>query len=140
MPQQVIAQVGSVDFAARICVAVLALLFFGLSAAITAVRIRERVLYGAPDDPTRLLTKLIRAQGNTAEYVGLISLLILWAGTRSAPGWVVGMMILAVIARVLFAVGMLISPSLAQPNAVRALGAGGTYVAGVGLSLAMLLS
>lgn len=128
------------DGVSRICVAALALLLFGLSVAVTAVRLRTRVLVGVPDDPTSLLKKLVRTQGNCAEYTALLALLILALGSAPRPAWVTALMILAVAARALFALGMLTSRTLARPNVVRALGASGTYVAGIGLALALVLA
>lgn len=126
------------DAIGRSCVAALALLLFGLSMAITCVRLRMNVLVGSPADPASLLTKLVRTQGNTAEYAAILALLMLAQGAGPKPGWVTALMLLAVGARVLFAIGMLTCESLAKPNIVRGLGAGGTYVAGIGLALALL--
>ena len=126
------------DVISRACVAALALLLFGLSMAITSVRLRTKVLVGAPADPTSLLAKLVRAQGNTAEYAAILALLMLAQRAGPNPSWVTALMLLAVGARVLFAIGMVTCESLAKPNVVRGLGAGGTYVAGIGLALALL--
>lgn len=123
----------------RACVAALALLLFLLSLSITCVRLRMKTLTGMPDDPSHLLTKLVRAQGNTAEYAAMLAVLILAQGTAQRAPWVSGMMVLAVVARVLFAAGMLTCVSLARPNIIRATGACGTYVAGIGLALALLV-
>lgn len=127
------------DAVSRGCVATLALLLFGLSAAVTATRLRTRMLVGAPADPSSLLAKLVRAQGNTAEYAGLLCVLILAAGAQPRPGWVTALMLLAVASRVVFAIGMLTCESLARLNIVRGVGAAGTYVAGFGLAAALLV-
>ncbi|MFG1374161.1 MAPEG family protein [Xanthobacter oligotrophicus] len=121
------------------CVAALALLLFLLSVSITVVRLRTKMLAGAPDDPTRLLAKLVRAQGNTAEYAAMLAVLIVMHGAAPRPAWVSTMMALAVAARVVFAAGMLLSPSLARFNIIRAVGACGTYVAGIALALALVI-
>lgn len=124
----------------KVCVALLVLLFFGLSVAITVTRLRTKTLYGVPGGPDSRLTKLVRAHGNTAEYVGLLCVLILWLGASPQPAWVVGMMVLAVAGRLLFALAMVTGPSLTAFNPIRALGVCATYVAGFGLGIAMLLS
>lgn len=127
------------DTLPKACVAALALLLFLLSVSVTVVRLRTKMLAGAPDDPTRLLTKLVRAQGNTAEYAAMLAVLIVMHGTAPRPAWVSAIMLLAVVARVLFAAGMLLSPSLARFNIIRAVGACGTYVAGIALALGLVI-
>lgn len=130
----------TLDLLPKACIAALALLLFLLSLSVTVARLRTKRLVGVPDDPGSLLLKLARAQGNTAEYAPMLCLLILLQGSASRPGWVSAMMVLAVVARLLFVAGMLASPSLARPNAVRGIGAGGTYLAGIGLILALMAS
>ncbi|HEY9101875.1 MAPEG family protein [Chitinimonas sp.] len=120
-----------------LCAAALGFLLFSLSAAITIVRLRRQVLVGCNGDPQDRLTKLVRAQGNTAEYAPLLALFMLLLGTQSPGTWVSGLMVLATASRYLFVLGMLISPTIARPNLVRAAGACGTYVAGFGLTMAV---
>jgi uncharacterized membrane protein YecN with MAPEG domain len=130
-----------IDLVPKFCVAVLTLLFFGLSLAITFVRLRTKTLFfGAPADPTSVLTKLVRAHGNTAEYVGLLALLILSLGVPPRPHWVTGLMLLAVAARLLFVYAMLRCGSLEVFDPLRAVAVTGTYVAGLGLGAALLVS
>ncbi|TDN62072.1 MAPEG family protein [Paraburkholderia sp. BL10I2N1] len=50
------------------CTGVLGLLLFVLGLTITIVRSRVGLLSGYAPEPDRLLTKLVRAHGNTAEY------------------------------------------------------------------------
>jgi len=127
------------DALPRSCVAALALLLFFLSVSVTIVRLRTKTLTGAPDDPACLLAKLVRAQGNTAEYCAMLAVLILLQAGPQRPGWVSAMMVLAVASRVIFVVGMLLSPSLARLNIIRAIGACGTYVAGIALALGLVV-
>lgn len=124
----------------KICIAALALILFALSCSITLVRSKTQTWFGAPPDPTSLLTKLVRAQGNTAEYVGILAVMIFSLSRDQRPLWASAMMALAVSMRLLFAIGMLTKPSLERFSIVHAIGAGGTYVAGIGLALAVLLS
>lgn len=139
MLPQTMADLSNFGLVARGCVFALTVLFFGLSLAITVTRLRTRTLYGVPDDPARFLTKLVRAHGNTAEYVGVLALLILALGTAPRSEWVQGLMVLAVVARLVFAVAMLTCSSLAIFDPVRALAVTGTYVAGFGLGIALLI-
>lgn len=130
-----------IDLVPKICVASLTLLFFCLSLAITFVRLRTKVLFfGAPADPASLLTKLVRAHGNTAEYVGLLAVLILSLGSEPRSNVVTGLMILALLARLLFVFAILRCRSLEIFDPLRALAVTGTYVAGLGLGVALLVS
>ena len=132
-------QLFSASGLALACSAALGLLLFGLSVAISAVRLKRMNLLGTNGDPEDLLTKLVRAHGNTAEYSPLLALFMLTLAATGHPGpFVSAMMVLATVSRFLFALGMLISPTLARPNLIRAAGASGTYIAGFALSLAML--
>lgn len=139
MPDRIPPDMLHMDNLPKACVAALALLLFLLSVSITIVRLRTKTLTGAPDDPSRLLTKLVRAQGNTAEYAAMLAVLIVMHGAAPRPAWVSAMMVLAVAARLAFAAGMMLSPSLARFNIIRAVGAFGTYVAGVALALALVV-
>lgn len=118
--------------------ALLGILLFGLSVAITVVRLRRGVLTSTPDDPRDLLTKLVRTQANTAEYVPFLALAMIVAGIGAPAWWVQAAMWLAVASRYLFAVGMLVPARLDRFNLVHAMGAGGTYIAGFALCMAML--
>ena len=55
---------------AILCIALLAILVFGLGFAVSIVRGRTDIVYGHPDDPTNFLHKIVRAHGNTVEYAG----------------------------------------------------------------------
>lgn len=141
MSVELLPALSHVDLVPKICVAVLTLLFFGLSLAITFVRLRTKTLFfGAPADPASLLTKLVRAHGNTAEYVGLLALLILSLGFEARPLWMTGLMVLAVVARLLFVYAMLRCRSLEVFDPLRAVAVTGTYVAGLSLGAALLVS
>lgn len=121
------------------CIAALAVLLFGLGMAISRERLKSRQLIGAPDDPESRLLKLVRAQGNTAEYAGILAVMIAILGTAPRDGWVTVAMAAAVVARYLFVAGMVMSPSLARPQILRGLGAAGTYVAGCALAVALIV-
>lgn len=127
---------------AIVCSAVLAAVIFVLGANVTRMRVVTAKAGGAqmPTDPASRLLIAIRAHGNAAEYVPALIVLFLLVGYRS-PLWVSIPLILAATAtRLLHAVGTLASPSMAIPNLARELGAGVTYLAGVGLAAAAVLS
>ena len=65
------------------------------------------------------------------------AVLILYLGTREPGGIMQGLFIAAAVSRVFHAAGMIMSPSLARPQPLRAAGAVGTYV--VGLILAVMV-
>jgi uncharacterized protein len=55
------------------CTAALGLLLFALGLSISILRSRVGVLSGYAPEPDQLLTKLVRAHGNTAEYAPFLS-------------------------------------------------------------------
>jgi uncharacterized membrane protein YecN with MAPEG domain len=83
-----------------------------------------------PDEPGHPLHKLIRAHGNATEYCAMLAVLIYVLGTREPGAITLAIMIGAVAARYLHAAGMLLSPSLAQVQPLRFVGALGTYLLG----------
>jgi uncharacterized membrane protein YecN with MAPEG domain len=127
---------------AIICSAVLAALVFVLGANVTRMRVITSKIGGSqmPDDPASKLLIAIRAHGNAAEYIPVLVVLFLLVGARS-PGWVaVPLIIAATAARLAHAFGMLASRSLAIPTMTREIGAGATYLFGLGLAVAAIAS
>jgi uncharacterized membrane protein YecN with MAPEG domain len=122
------------------CVAALGLLLFGLGLVVSSVRFRTSTLTGDPKDPVSLLSKCVRAHGNTAENVGFIAVLLLYLGSHDPAPWVVWTMVGITVCRYLLAAGLLLAPSMDKPNPLRFLGALGTYLCGLALSVALLLS
>ena len=125
---------------ALICIALLGILVFGLGFAVSMVRGQTGRIIGNSDDPTDRLHKAVRAHGNTAEYAPFLAILMLVLGERSSATWVIWCMGLVTAARYSIAAGMLLSPSLAKPHPLRFLGAVGTYLGGLALCVAVLLS
>jgi len=125
---------------ALVCIALLGLLLFGLGLGVSWTRGRTQQVIGAPDDPTSALLKAVRAHGNTTEFAPMLALLILLVGMRDPAAWVVWTMVIATLSRYLIAIGILASPTLERPHPLRALGALGTYVTGVMLCVALLMS
>jgi uncharacterized membrane protein YecN with MAPEG domain len=119
------------------CVAALGFLLFGLGLVVSALRGRERSFSGHANDPSNLLHKLIRAHGNTSEYVAFIAVLVLYLGGHSPAPWVVWTMVAITVFRYAIVAGLIFAPSLDKPNPLRFIGALGTYVAGAALCYAL---
>jgi len=107
-------------------------------------RIRGSVMHTQHEhegDPKSPLRKAIRAHGNCIEYAPTLSLLILALGLRLplTPWWVAALMLLAVAARYIHAVGVLTSESIHTPNPLKFIGALGTYITGAVLSIVLVV-
>ena len=120
------------------CTAVLGLLLFALGFGVSILRSRVGVLSGYASEPDQLLTKLVRAHGNTAEYTPFLAVLCLHLGSEHPPHWQLWCMVGATACRLLLVVALIAWPSMQKPNPARAIGALGTYVFGVGLCVALL--
>jgi uncharacterized membrane protein YecN with MAPEG domain len=125
---------------ALICIALLGILVFALGFAVSMTRGRTERVAGSSDDPADPLYKLIRAHGNTAEYAPMLAVLFLLVGSRSPATWALWCIGLATLSRYLIAAGLILSPTLAKPHPLRFVGAVGTYVFGLALCTAVLLS
>jgi uncharacterized membrane protein YecN with MAPEG domain len=123
---------------AIVCAALLGLLLFALGLYVSAARRDKPGAY--PSDPADPFFKRMRAHGNTAEYAPMMAVLILVCGTRNPSTWVLVLMWLAVASRYSLAAGILMSSTLDQPQPLRFIGATGTYLTGIALSIAALLS
>ena len=113
-----------------LCIGLLGLLVVGLGFLISLRRGSSEVLIGTPDEPSHPLHKLVRAHGNATEYCAMLAVLIYVLGARDPGAITLAIMVGAVAARYLHAAGMLLSPTLAQVQPLRLLGALGTYVFG----------
>ena len=125
---------------AIICTASLGLLLFVLGLAVSLTRGRTGVISGSSNDPADSLFKLVRAHGNTAEYAPMLAVLFLLVGERDPATWALWTMGIAVVSRYLIAIGMIFGPTLAKPYPLRFVGALGTYVTGVLLCIAAILT
>ena len=121
------------------CTAVLGLLLFTLGLSISMLRFRAGVLSGYSPDPDQLLTKLVRAHGNTAEYAPFLAALFLYLGSQHPPHWQLWCMAGATLCRLLLVAALVAWPSMAKPNPARAIGALGTYAFGVALCVGLLI-
>jgi uncharacterized membrane protein YecN with MAPEG domain len=123
-----------------ICSAILVILYFLLALHVSLTRGRVKVGIGTGDDPDGPLSKAVRAHGNAAEFIPLFVALFLYFLLSGAGGWITWVVVIVTIARVLHAIGMLITPTFrAKPHPLRAIGAMGTYVGGFALGAALLL-
>jgi uncharacterized membrane protein YecN with MAPEG domain len=127
---------------AIICAAILAAILFALGFNVSRVRGVTGKAGGSqfPDDPASGLLKAIRAHGNAAEYVPALMVLFLLVGARSPAAVAILLIAGATIARLVHAYGLLTSPSLATPTKSRVIGAVGTYLFGIGLAVAAVVS
>jgi len=122
---------------AAVCVGILGLLVILLGLGVSMARGQTNTIIGYNPDPTDRLYKWVRAHGNATEYNPTLAVLILYLGMRE-PGTIMQVLfVLAAVSRILHAAGMVMSPSLARPQPLRAAGAVGTYV--VGLILAVMV-
>ena len=121
------------------CTGILGLLLFVLGLTISVVRSRVGLLTGYAPEPDQLLTKLVRAHGNTAEYASFFAVLFLYLGSRNPPHWQLWCMAGATACRLLLMVSLLAWPTMSKPNPARAIGALGTYGFGVALCVALLI-
>ena len=123
---------------ALVCTAVLGLLLFGLGLAVSLLRGKFNILIGHPDDPKHMMHRIVRAHGNTAEYAPFLAALFLYLGAHQPVSWVLWAIGLTTAARILIVMGLLSSGTLARPHPVRFIGALGTYLGGIALTVALL--
>lgn len=122
------------------CTALLGLLVFGLGLRVSLLRTSTKTNAGSTDDPADPLTKAIRAHGNASEYCPMMAVLMLGIAFYGASTWMLGVFVLATVSRYLHAAGMLLSPTLAEPQPLRIAGALGTYVFGLLLVVAAFVA
>ena len=127
---------------AIICTAILAAMLFALGLNVSRVRGITGRSGGSqfPSDPASRLLKAIRAHGNAAEYVPTLIVMFLLVGARSPAAVAVPLIAGATIARLVIAYALLPSPSLATPTRSRLIGGVGTYLFGIGLAAAAVVS
>lgn len=129
-----------VNSVAVVCTAALGFLLFGMGWPISTLRNARKRYIGYDAEPTDLLYKAVRSHGNTAEYAAFLAVMFLYLGSRNPADWVVWSMVGATVCRYLYVIGMLAFVTMAKPNPVRFIGAGGTYTFGLILCCAMLVT
>ena len=120
------------------CTALMGLLLFALGLYVSTKRGRTQQIGTTPQDPADRLFKAIRAHGNTAEYVPMLSILMLYIGAHSPGSLVLWLMVIVTLCRFLIVIGIVASPTLDRPHPLRFAGAVGTYLGGAALSLIAL--
>jgi uncharacterized membrane protein YecN with MAPEG domain len=122
---------------AIICSAVLAASIFvlGFNVSLNRGFAAKRGGSQMPTDPADPLLIAQRAHGNAAEYVPTLIALFLLVGWLSPQPWAQGVIILATASRLLHALAMLRSATLACESAPRMAGAMGTYAFGLALAV-----
>jgi uncharacterized membrane protein YecN with MAPEG domain len=125
---------------AAVCIGVLGLLVVGLGLGVSMVRGATNTTIGFNPDPTDRLYKWVRAHGNATEYNPMLAVLILYLGSLQPSAWVQWVFVVAALSRVLHAAGMILSPSLAKPQPLRAVGAVGTYLTGLILAVQAIVA
>ena len=120
------------------CTALMGLLLFALGLYVSTKRGRTQQIGTTPQNPADPLFKAVRAHGNTAEYVPMLAILMLYIGTRSPGSLVLWLMVIVTLCRFLIVVGIVMSPTLDRPHPLRFAGALGTYLGGAVLSLVAL--
>jgi uncharacterized membrane protein YecN with MAPEG domain len=122
-------------------IALLGILIFVLGANVT----RHRAMRGdkgpqMPTDPADVLLIAQRAHGNAAEYVPTLIGLLFLCSSLTEGRWLDVVAIAAVAARLLHAIGMLRSKSLAAHGPLRDAGAMLTYASGLALGVTALIA
>jgi uncharacterized protein len=124
---------------AAVCIGVLGLLVVGLGLGVSITRGATNTVIGFNPDPADRLYKMVRAHGNASEYNPMLAVMILFLGTRQPATWLEWTFIAAAASRVLHAAGMIMSPTLAKPQPLRAAGAVGTVLFGLVLAVATIV-
>jgi uncharacterized membrane protein YecN with MAPEG domain len=123
-----------------VCSAVLVILYFLLAFNVSRLRGQTQTGVGAGADPSGPLNKAVRAHGNAAEYVPVFLALFLYFSLSAPASWIAWVVVIVTVCRVLHALGMLMTKTFnAPPHPLRAIGAGGTYLGGLALGIALLL-
>ncbi len=123
-----------------VCICVLSTLVLALGMNVSRLRGRRDAAAQFPTDPGDPLFKAVRAHGNTTEYAPTLSLLILVAALHDPAPWFAAVTVLVTGCRVLHAYAILASPTLAQQTVPRIVAAMGTYLLGLALVVAVLLT
>ena len=127
---------------AVICSAILAAMIFVLGFNVSRMRGVTARQGGSqmPTDPASPLLIAQRAHGNASEYVPTLIVLFLLVGAREDAWWAALLIVGATLARIFHAAGMLTATTLAAESHTRLAGAMGTYLFGVALAAAAVVT
>jgi uncharacterized membrane protein YecN with MAPEG domain len=106
----------------------LALLLFLLSFLVSMTRSRAQRGFGHEADATAWLSKVVRAQGNAAEYIPALIVLMWILELEGSPNWADWVFVATCVVRYCHAAGMLLSADLNKANPLRFIGSLGTYL------------
>jgi uncharacterized protein len=128
---------GTVMTTAIVCSAVLAATVFALGFNVSLNRgyAAKRGSSQQPTDPADPLLIAQRAHGNATEYVPTLIALFLLVGWLAPNPWTLALVVGATASRLVHAVAMLRSSTLAAESAPRLGGAMGTYAFGLALAV-----
>lgn len=122
------------------CVTIIGLMVLGLGCLVSMRRMKPMVLFGIGNDPASPLAKAGRAHVNICEYGPIMAIMILYLGSAYPKPWVLGVMIFAVVARIVQGIGFLTCESLDKVYSVKVAGAIFNYLSIALLCLAMVIS
>ena len=122
------------------CVAALGLLLFGLGLCVSGLRFSLNQLSSDSVEPSSVLHRVVRAHGNSAEYVAMLAVLFLYLGAGRPAAWVIACMVGATVSRFALVAGLVFPATMARPNALRFAGGLGTYAFGAALCVALVLA
>lgn len=117
------------------CIGFLGLLVVGLGLRVSLLRGSTKQSIGYKEDPCDPLYKCVRAHANACEFSPMLAILIYALAGEGYGWWTSFLFVAAVVVRYLHAAGMLLSPTLEKPQPLRFVGALGTYLVGIALSL-----
>jgi len=122
-------------------IALMGILVFALGANVT----RYRAMRGAtgnqmPSDPADRMLIAQRAHGNASEYVPTLIGLLIVCATLTDGWWLDTLAVVAVAARLVHALGMLTSKTLATHGPLRDAGAMFTYLSGIALGITAVVA
>jgi uncharacterized protein len=122
-------------------IALQGILIFVLGANVT----RHRAIRGAtgnqmPSDPADRMFIAQRAHGNASEYVPTLIGLLIVCSALTDGWWLDTLAVVAVAARLLHALGMLTSRTLASHGPLRDSGATLTYLSGIALAITAVVA
>lgn len=121
------------------CTAALGCLLFLLGLSVSILRRRSGIGSGPAPDKNAPLNRAIRAHANTAEFAPFFAVLFLYFGWRGPSALALGLIVAATVCRFLLVIGLTAWPSISRPNPARFVGALGTYLTGVALSVLMMV-
>ena len=125
---------------AVISVAVMAIMLFMLGYLVSTRRMGEETITGMSDDPTNALRKAVRAHGNSAEWVPILAILMLYLAANDPALWVEIVIGIVALGRVAAAIGFLICETLAKTHPLKVFGALTTYIGGTIMAVMAVLT